>query len=184
MKTKDMTLCALFTILYIIGSKLIIPAGIIPLTLQTMMVILAGLLLNNKQILASYGIYFIMGLLGLPVFASGGGISYVLQPSFGFLLSFPIAACLISTCKQHFHLQNFRTLFPVCLLGLLVIYTIGCVYMYGILNFYIGHATNFAAVLSMGAIPFMISDTLSISIACFCGVRLTHVSLIQRVTNA
>ena len=84
MKTKELTLCAFFTILFVIGSKIVIPAGIIPLTLQTMVVIIAGMLLKPKYIWVSYGLFFLMGLLGFPVFANGGGIAYVLQPSFGF----------------------------------------------------------------------------------------------------
>lgn len=59
-QTKDLTLCALFTVLFIIGSKIVIPAGVIPLTLQTMMVILAGMLLQPKQIMISYGLFFLI----------------------------------------------------------------------------------------------------------------------------
>lgn len=180
MKTKELTLCAFMCVLYIVGSKIVIPAGLIPLTLQTMMVIIAGVLLTPKQVLISYGLFLAMGLIGFPVFANGGGIAYVLQPSFGFLLSFPIAACFISFSKQKFHLQSYKSLAPVCLLSLFIIYAIGCVYMYGILNFYMGVSKQMGAVISIGALPFMISDTLSILTGCFIAMHLSSISVIQR----
>ncbi|MEG0329857.1 MAG: biotin transporter BioY [Longicatena sp.] len=180
LKTKDMTQCAFFTILFIIASKLVIPIGIIPITLQTMVVILAGVLLTPKHILLSYGLYFIMGLIGLPVFASGGGLSYVLQPSFGFLLSFPIAACFISIVRTKYHLSSFYKLFPICMFGLAIIYFIGCSYMYGIFNFYMGMQKNMGTIIALGAAPFIISDTFSIVLGCICGLRLQQITSINR----
>ena len=180
MKTKELTLCAFFTILFVIWSKIVIPAGIIPLTLQTMVVIIAGMLLKPKYIWVSYGLFFLMGLLGFPVFANGGGIAYVLQPSFGFLLSFPIAASFISIMRNKLHTTSFLANFIICMIGLFIIYTIGCIYMYGILNFYMGAAKNMFSVIAMGAIPFMISDTCSIAVGCFCALRLAHIPAIKQ----
>ena len=180
MKTKELTLCAFMCVLYILGSKIVIPAGIIPLTLQTMMVILAGLLLTPKQVFISYSLFLGMGIIGFPVFASGGGIAYVLQPSFGFLLSFPIAAGLISFLRRKLHLHSYHTLFPLCMLGLILIYILGCLYMYGILNFYMGLGKSMGAVIAAGALPFIISDTLSIALASFVALRLNQIPVIQR----
>lgn len=179
-QTKEMTLCAFFAMLFILASKIMIPIGIIPLTLQTTVVFLAGSLLKTKHILISYSIFFIMGLVGLPVFAKGGGIAYVLQPSFGFLLSFPIAACFISIIRQKWNLQRITQLYPICLLALLIIYAIGCLYMYGILNYYMGVHKNFSTVISIGALPFVFSDSISAAIGCICALRLIHIPVIKR----
>ena len=181
MKTKQLTLCAFFTILYILGSRITIPTGIIPLTLQTMMVIIAGILLRPKEILASYGVYFLMGFVGLPVFASGGGLSYVLQPSFGFLLSFPFAACLISALRHKYELTHFYQLYPLCLCALCFIYLIGCGYMYLIFNYYMGSAKDISSIIAIGAAPFVISDSISMAVGCFCAIRLSMVSSIKRI---
>ena len=181
MTTKRMTLCAFFTILYVLGAKLVIPVGIIPLTMQTMVVILAGMLLKPKDIFLSYAVYFLMGLVGLPVFASGGGLQYVLQPSFGFLLSFPFAACLISILKSKFALHSFVSIFPVCLLALLFIYVIGCSYMYIIFNFYMGSAKDIATVISLGATPFVLSDAISSALACVAALYMVKSKQVQRL---
>lgn len=179
-QTKELTLCALFTVLFIIGSKIVIPAGIIPLTLQTMIVIIAGMLLKPKQIWMSYGLYFAMGLIGFPVFANGGGIAYVLQPSFGFLLSFPVAASAISIARCHVNATGFIKSFVICMIGLGIIYTIGCIYMYGILNYYMGAGKDMSAVIALGALPFVLTDTCSIGIGCFCALRLSSIPSIQQ----
>lgn len=182
-QTKDITLCAMFTVLFIIASKVVIPVGIIPLTLQTMVVFLAGTLLKPRQILTSYALFFIMGMLGLPVFANGGGLSYVLQPSFGFLVSFPIAACFLAILKAKLHLHAAIQLFPVCMLALFIIYTIGCLYMYGIMNYYMNMHKDFGSVLAIGAIPFLLSDTISAILGCICATRLAHIPVIQRAVE-
>lgn len=180
MQTKQLTRNAFFVILFIIGSKLIIPLGIIPLTLQTLVFILAGVMLKPKDIFISYAVYLCMGLSGLPVFASGGGIAYILQPSFGFLLAFPIAAMLISYVRLRFHFNTFWKLLPVCFAGLFLIYMIGCFYMYGILNYYTGVAKDMSAIIAIGVLPFIISDSISISLSCIIGLRLQHITSIQR----
>lgn len=179
-QTKELTLCALFTVLFIIGSKIVIPAGIIPLTLQTMIVIIAGMLLKPKQIWISYGLYFVMGLIGFPVFANGGGIAYVLQPSFGFLLSFPVAASFISFTRSHVNAAGFVKSLIICMIGLGIIYIIGCMYMYGILNFYLGAGKDMSAVIALGALPFVLTDTCSIGVGCFCALRLSSISSIHQ----
>lgn len=89
MKTKQLTLCAFFTILYILGSRITIPTGIIPLTLQTMMVIIAGILLRPKEILASYGVYFLMGFVGFTRFCQRCGLQLCLTAIFWFPIIFP-----------------------------------------------------------------------------------------------
>lgn len=180
MQTKNMTLCAFFTILFVLASKIVIPLGIIPLTLQPLVVILAGVLLSPKQIGISYALYFLMGLLGLPVFASGGGISYVLQPSFGFLLAFPFAACFISIIKQTFKFSTIYQLLPICMFALFIIYTIGCIYMYGIMNYSMGIHKNMGGIIAIGALPFLLSDAISATLGCICGLRLAKVPAIQR----
>ena len=93
--TRNMVLAALFAALTAIGAFLQIPTGTVPITLQFLFTALAGLLLGWKWGAISQLLYVGIGLLGLPVFTQGGGIGYVLQPSFGFLLGLIPAAAII-----------------------------------------------------------------------------------------
>ena len=93
---KDLTLGGLFTALIAVGAflKITIPVQPVPMhfTLQFFFVLLAALLLGSKRAFASVITYLVIGLCGLPIFATGGGPAYLLKPTFGFLIGFAAAA--------------------------------------------------------------------------------------------
>ncbi|HEY6000967.1 MAG TPA: biotin transporter BioY [bacterium] len=88
-------LVALFAVLTAVGAFIRVPLPGVPFTLQVPAVLLAGVALGPWLGAASQLAYIAMGLLGLPVFASGGGPGYVLTPTFGFLVGF-VAAALVT----------------------------------------------------------------------------------------
>jgi len=90
----DIAECALFVALMIAGAFIKIPFPFMPLTFQTVFAVLAGLLLGWKKGMLATGVYAIMGLIGIPVFTSGGGIFYVTMPSFGYIIGFIASACV------------------------------------------------------------------------------------------
>ena len=93
---RDLTLGGLFTALIGVGAflKITIPVQPVPMhfTLQFFFVLLAALLLGSKRAFASVLTYLVIGLCGIPVFATGGGPAYLLKPTFGFLIGFAAAA--------------------------------------------------------------------------------------------
>ena len=126
MRTKQLVLTALFAALTAIGAflKIQIPVeGIPAITLQFFFTAMAGVLLGAKYGAISQAVYVLLGLVGLPIFTMGGGFSYVLQPSFGFLLGLIPSAWVIGIlCK------NAKSFWPMALgilAGLAVLYLIG-----------------------------------------------------------
>ena len=85
---RDLAFCGLFAALIAVGAfiKITIPVQPVPMhfTLQFFFVLLAGLLLGARRALATVSTYLIIGLCGIPVFASGGGPSYLLKPTLAF----------------------------------------------------------------------------------------------------
>ncbi len=71
--TKEMVLASLFTALTAIGAFLSIPVGSVPITLQSLFVILSGLLLGPKLGALSQLVYVLLGLLGVRIFAGFSG---------------------------------------------------------------------------------------------------------------
>ena len=71
--------CALFVVLMVVSAYIQIPFPLVPLSFQTVVAVLAGLLLGAGWGAAAIGVYIFMGLVGLPVFTGGGGFSYVLN---------------------------------------------------------------------------------------------------------
>ena len=75
MKTRELVLCALFVALITVGTFVRIPVGTDVYTLQFLFTLLAGLLLGARLGALAVLVYIALGLLGVPVFASGGGPS-------------------------------------------------------------------------------------------------------------
>ena len=91
---KSFAICGLFIALFAISSKLQIPSPFIPFTMQTAVLLLCLLILPDFLPLLTITVYLFFGLIGLPLFSQGGGFSYILQPTFGYLLSFIICAII------------------------------------------------------------------------------------------
>lgn len=94
--TTDLAFIAVFAALIAVLSVVPgIPIGPVPITLQTLGVALAGLVLGPWRGFGATMLYLVVGFAGLPVFAGGtGGLGVLAKPSIGYLLSFPIAAAV------------------------------------------------------------------------------------------
>ena len=142
-KVKNLVLIALFAALTAAGAFLKIPVPVVPFTLQFLFTTLAGIFLGGKRGALSVACYIALGLLGLPIFSSGGGIAYVLQPTFGYLLGFCIGAFVTGQIANRVSVPSLKRLLVANFVGLLLIYAFGMVYYWGIYQFYIGTGIGF-----------------------------------------
>jgi biotin transport system substrate-specific component len=102
-----------------------LPVPGVPFTLQVPAVLLAGLALGPWLGAASQAAYIAVGLLGLPVFATGGGPGYLLAPTFGFLVGFVLAALVVGlVAGDAAHSGSLRIALALGL-GILAIYLVG-----------------------------------------------------------
>ncbi|MDQ1330177.1 MAG: biotin transport system substrate-specific component, partial [Thermodesulfobacteriota bacterium] len=91
-----MAYASLLAALTAVGAYIAIPVGPVPIVLQSLFILLAGLLLGSTWGVAGVGIYLLAGAFGLPVFAGGaGGIGRFLGPTGGYLLGFLPAVYII-----------------------------------------------------------------------------------------
>lgn len=170
---KSMCLCSLFSILIAIGAFIRLPISIVPVTMQTLFVILAGMVLGKRNAFISVCLYLMVGFIGLPVFANGGGIAYVLQPSFGYLMGFVLAAYLVG----YFHHKNINLIQQIfiAILAMLIIYTVGIVYFAFIQHFYYGLDFTLTWLFYYLFIVYLPGDTLACIIAVWVGRRLKQI---------
>jgi biotin transport system substrate-specific component len=155
--TRDLTITSLFTALTAIGGFIAIPLGPVPITLQTIFVVLSGLILGAKLGALSQIIYVILGLVGLPIFAGGtGGLTSVVSPSFGFVIGFIAAAYVIGKLTEKN--KSLSTIIYSVALGSFVIYLIGVPYFYFIFTSYLGKSINFYGALKYACLPFIPGD--------------------------
>ncbi len=174
--TREMVWAAMFTALLCVLTilvRMVQPILVIPFSLQPLVMLLAACLLSPLAAFLSMLAYLGLGLMGLPVFSSPpyGGPAYVLIPSFGFLLAFPLAAWVQSRLIRKNNLLNF---IPAGIVGVLLYYTMGLPYMYLILNFYLGHTVDVIKVLKIGFLPFIGFDFLKVILASLIAVQVSR----------
>ena len=119
--TKDLTLVALFSALIAVGAFIKIPFLLVPITLQTLFVVLSALVLERRLAVLSVIVYIMIGLVGFPIFANGGGINYIFSPTFGYLIGFIVATCFIASFKE-------KNIYVSTNIGMLIIYFFGMIY--------------------------------------------------------
>lgn len=163
MNTRTLTRTALFAALTAAGAFIRIPLGYSSITLQFFFTAMAGCLLGPVWGPVSQALYVALGLIGLPIFTQGGGLTYLLQPTCGFLIGLIPAAWVIGLLTVHRPPHPIRTALA-CLAGLAVLYAVGLPYMAVILNQYMGKAMGFSAILWAGMLPFLPGDMLKIAV--------------------
>ena len=159
--TRYLVLAGIFAALTAVGGFLKIPFGPMSITLQTMLAALAGIVLGPRWGAASQGVYLALGLMGLPIFTMGGGLGYVLQPSFGFLLGFPLTAAVSGRLSR-------GSTSPLRLalaagVGILAGYVIGTPYMGLVLNLYLGKGLSVWTVVKTGCLIYLPGEAVKVA---------------------
>jgi len=164
-KTTEIVMISLFAALTAVGAFIRIPLPYVPFTMQTLMVMLAGLILGSRLAALSQLLYLTIGLLGLPIFAQGGGPGYIFQPSFGFLVGFIAGAYLIGRMVEGTEKLSFSRVLIALILGQVAIHAFGIAYLYFNLNFIIHKPTSFFATIKIGLLIFIPGDILKTFVA-------------------
>ena len=137
MSSMDLTLCALFLALTAIGAFIKIPIPVVPFTLQFFFTMMAGLLLGGRLGAISVFGYLMLGLIGLPIFAEGGGLGYLLKPTFGYLIGFCAAAYVTGLYANKVRYPSVKRILVANFIGLFIVYGVGMMYYFVISNFVI-----------------------------------------------
>ena len=160
LQLKMFLLAGLMAALTSVGGIIRIPMVPVPITMQSLFVILSGSLIGPFWGSLSMLIYIFLGLIGLPVFAGGSGIGIILSPTFGYLLGFPVASYFVGK-KVFFLLQSAPTNFTMLkvwfyqTIGLVLIYPFGMVYLYLVKNIYVGDNLSIPTVVLQGFLVFV-----------------------------
>ena len=151
MKVREIILCSLFIALITAGTLIRIPVGTDVYTLQFLFTLMAGLILGAKLGALTVGTYVVMGLMGIPVFASGGGPAYILQPTFGYLLGFILQAWFCGLYSRKLTQINFLSLLKINIGGMAIVYFVGISWFYAVSNYILGtEITAWAAIFYCG----------------------------------
>ena len=140
-----------FAGLTLLGAHIVIPIQPVPITMQTLFVLLAGASIGAGWGSLSQCMYVGVGLLGLPVFAGGvGGAGVIAGPSGGYLLSFLVAPWLIGALLRRSDRLEWQVFSFVA--GQMLILAMGVTHLALFYTHDLGHA------LTVGVLPFLPGD--------------------------
>lgn len=148
-----------------LSARMNLPLIPVPVTAQTLAVLLIGALLGANRATLSMLLYLGVGAAGLPVFAAGGGAGYMLGPTGGYLVGFVPAAWLAGTLIQSRWGRRSLTTVVAFTLSTAVIFAFGLAW----LSVYVRSP---ARLMMAGLVPFLPGAALKIAIAALVVARL------------
>jgi biotin transport system substrate-specific component len=168
---RDMIYSALFAALTAILSYITIPLPFtpIPITAQSLAVMIAGCVLTPIQAGLSMIIFLFMGCIGIPVFSAGrAGIGIVVGKSGGYLIGYFAGAVIISLLTRR--KKSLMNMFLACVLGgIVVVHFMGTAWLGFITKIGIKNA------FIVGSLPFLPGDIIKSIAAVFISARLNKV---------
>ena len=145
------------TILLTISAKVQVPFWPVPMTMQTFVVFLIGSTYGIRLSFLTLVAYLFEGAIGLPVFATGGGISYLIGPTAGYLYGMTIAAVVVSFFANNGSGASYIKSFISIILGSVIIFAFGVLYL--------GSIVGYSKAFQLGLLPFIPSELFKIFLA-------------------
>ncbi|MCT4661834.1 MAG: biotin transporter BioY [Tissierellales bacterium] len=156
---KSMVRMSLLAALICVSSYISFSIGTVPISAQTLVIMIVGLMLNPKEAGVTVGIYILLGAIGLPVYSNGSsGLGILFGPTGGYIWGFLIGAVAISHIKNlNKSILNYAI---ACFIGgILIIYAMGAAGLMIVAKMSLDKA------LLVGVYPFLIGDIAKIVVA-------------------
>lgn len=176
-RVAKLALAGVFAAVLAVSAWVSIPFHPVPLTLQTLIVLVAGGLLGRIWGPVSVGVYVLVGVAGVPVFSNGGaGVGVLLGPTGGYLVGFIIAAFVVGVAADLARLRRWRGRWLTIALGAGVLTASVAIYAVGVPWLIVVTGMTPVAALSAGMVPFLVGDALK-AIAAVMMVRAVGAAL-------
>jgi len=159
---RSITLAVLGSIALWISAKISIPFWPVPLTMQTLVVLMIGMAFGSRLGVATVFLYLAEGAVGLPVFSGtpekGIGVAYMMGTTGGYLLGFVLAVGTVGYFAERGWDRNPRTTAAAMLIGNIVIYIPGLLWLGSVVGWD-------KPVFAWGLTPFLAGDALKLVLA-------------------
>ena len=133
-----------------------VPFYPIPMTLQTLVVLLIGMSYGPHLGGATILSYLLLGGLGAPVFSGGAGFAYLIGPTGGYLAGFFVAVTVLGFLAERGMGKNWITSAALAVIGTVIIYALGLSWLTSIIGY--------EKAIQFGLMPFVFGDCLKIVI--------------------
>ena len=159
---RNLILAVAGSLLLWISAKISIPFWPVPLTMQTLVVLMIGMAFGARLGAATVALYLLEGAAGLPVFSGtpekGIGLTYMMSTTGGYLFGFVVAAGAVGFLAERGWDRNLSTTALAMLIGTVLIYIPGVLWLGMVLGWD-------KPILSWGLTPFLAGDALKLVIA-------------------
>ncbi len=160
---------AMLLALLIVASYINISVGLLKFTLQLLAVFLIGFYSSIFEAMIILVLYICLGLVGLPVFANfGGGVAYLVNPTFGFVYGFIPGVLMMFLIKNVFkNFEKFKIFkyILMCVSCLFIVYFVGFIHGYFVMNYYLNKTYDFYNLLMLFIVPYIPFDLIKIGVA-------------------
>jgi biotin transport system substrate-specific component len=144
------------------AAQLVIPMWPVPITAQTLAVLLVGSVLGATRGAISLIVYFSMGAAGMPVFSAATSLSF--GPTFGYLVGFVAAAAAVGYLSERGWHKSVAGVLGSFAIANSIIYLFGLPWLAFVLG-NLGAPNDLAAVTAAGLAPFIVGDVLKMILA-------------------
>ena len=151
------TLIVAGVLLLTLSAQAKIPFYPVPVTLQTLVLLILGMAYGLRLASSTALCYLAVGATGVPVFAGGGGIPYMLGPTGGYLVGFVVAMALMGYMGDRGWGKSYRSMILPMVAGTVVIYLCGVLWL--------SHLIGLPKALAGGLYPFLLGDAAKIVVA-------------------
>jgi len=157
---RNATLAVLGSALMWLSAKVQVPLYPVPITMQTLVVLVLGVAYGPRLGAATMILYLLEGAVGLPVFAGGwsegGGFHLLYGPTGGYLAGFVVAAAVCGRLAEQGWDRKIVTAAGAMIIGNLIIYALGLTWL--------AIQIGLADAIKYGIVPFLVGDALKIAL--------------------
>jgi len=145
------------TLLLALSAKVQVPFWPVPMTMQTFVVLLLGIAYGPRLGVITGALYLVEGALGLPVFAKGAGVAYLMGPTGGYLFGFVLAMGVCGLLADRGWSRTAVRMLAVMLVGEILIFAPGVLWL--------GVAIGMEKAVTFGLTPFIAAEVFKIALA-------------------
>ena len=154
---RNVVLVLLGTLLLALSARMQVPYFAVPMTMQTFVVLVLGAVYGWRLAGATVAAYLLQGAMGLPVFASGAGLAYMMDPTGGYLAGFLFAAMAVGALAERGFDRKVTSALTMFFVGEVVIFGFGLVYLASLIGL--------QKAIMAGLYPFIPGEALKLGLA-------------------
>jgi biotin transport system substrate-specific component len=153
---RGIVLVVIGSILLTISAKIQVPFWPVPMTMQTLVILVLGVAYGWRLAGATVLLYLAQGALSLPVFAGGGGLAYMSGPTGGYLVGFLLAAVAVGWLAERGWARSLANTLAAMLIGTVIVFACGVAWL--------GTLIGLPQAINAGLMPFLLSEAVKVAL--------------------